>query len=632
MPPPEPGYLAPPAVGPQAYAKGSPDPAGAPPFATRDPSLLRYGWVPGVVHHGLGRMGRSYSLARVGFYQGKQGVEVVTGGGFVHFFMPFDSFAYFNPHHPLTSLFRGIRGVPAEATVLWLDPLVHISPALRRELRGPRAAGSAFSPNGNWIIGPVRLGNRIFTGAVSVDEDGMILVSEHGTRCLPELIWPADFASENPDHPVFDLPEDTDVVPLTSPAGAVADRCGAMEPASAAMDPPEFVDGDAVIDGDNFSGTARWNVVDDRLGVEFYSEGCIPLRFWVSPQRFIADNPDHPLLRTRVPGWMSRFAPYEEPTVPAGAVAPAGARIVPAGVRPSNYGRAKLSLMQSRWNSDIGRYVREYGPRVWPGVPPQALLGYTANAVSPSECTPGSVSDFGIYNVPGKPYSCDNREDPTQGGGFWANNANSARVVGLLGRPAYQGPDWATQIEDQVVMGLIHYHQHADSLNAALPASIRATPGTQWQYALGGMGYVLGNSVAAYIASKADELARVPEARRFGKLVSIASQDPHMTPRNAYPMIRAWQRLETGAALAAATNGNTAWFEVPTDISKAQVEELLACKFVDRNLALSAEGRTPLDCNSAPSGWPVWAYILTALAGAGVIAGVGYGVYRLQRE
>lgn len=228
--------------------------------------------------------------------------------------------------------------------------------------------------------------------------------------------------------------------------------------------------------------------------------------------------------------------------------------------RPRAYGTDHIRTMLARWNGAPGAAVREYGPRIWPYTPGQALMGMSANSTGATEAlTLAGFWEVGLFNTPGGSPS-----QPAATGGSWASIARSQAFIDLVGREGVIGDGWQTAIVDQVVIGLLDYHRGIQIIASRIPADLRPTAGTQWEWACGVFGYVTSTGAIAAINEHANFLRGFDESRRFGALLAATAEAGFTSGKSgtAYPMVRAWQRLECGRALTEQTGGDLAWFEL----------------------------------------------------------------------
>jgi hypothetical protein len=243
--------------------------------------------------------------------------------------------------------------------------------------------------------------------------------------------------------------------------------------------------------------------------------------------------------------------------------------------RPSTYGAAKLPMLLGRWENAIGDAVRRYGPRAWEGVPTTALLAMSANVEGSRPWTDrisaAGFWEIGIYNTP----AGNDISRPPPSGGAWVRIANAQGTDGtgpsatsVLGRrPTTSTTEWDREsaIPDQVVIGVIDYRESATYVTSRIPSNLRPTRGTQWDWVCGVFGYVTSTGAVQAINQHAAELARFDESRRYSALLQLVAADFQRNGVNsakAYPLVRAWQRLECGRELAIATREPKGWYSL----------------------------------------------------------------------
>jgi len=271
---------------------------------------------------------------------------------------------------------------------------------------------------------------------------------------------------------------------------------------------------------------------------------------------------------------------------------------MPNNLAPSAYGQAKLGTLLNRWNSALGTAVRRMTPIVWPGVPAEAFIGFTAIAGGLTENTAESVNnpfaEIGAYQTeaglqPG-PYP---NPDPNAPYNNWGKLANDPRVVQLLGRAASMVPDaWKQLPDDQAAVGLVNLRRYTDQLAAQIPASIRPTRyDTQWAVAMAFTAFSAGIGGARGLFTRyATQLTTVPEVDRWSRLLWLLARDIQngFHPSGgagrhgnvAYDALRTMQKFEAGRQLAVRTGGDAKWFDLGMGQWKdAQESVILAAAF-----------------------------------------------------
>lgn len=234
--------------------------------------------------------------------------------------------------------------------------------------------------------------------------------------------------------------------------------------------------------------------------------------------------------------------PGAAPSGPANAGVPANVR-VPANA-PSRYAAEKRQQLLNRWNfvqprfGSLGDALTVYAPRLFPGIPPVAFLGFTAIATSRSERT--TANELGFFQTPQRTWE---RLQPT--------------AEGLIGR-SIVFREWADDIEAQTVIGLLDLKEHLESL---IRTGWHATDGTQWQCELTFAGFSAGTGgVHSAWSAYRSALEILPESERFTTLGERIAADwsasgAALTPANAHPnpahtWTRTAQKLSCGRVCA----------------------------------------------------------------------------------
>lgn len=131
---------------------------------------------------------------------------------------------------------------------------------------------------------------------------------------------------------------------------------------------------------------------------------------------------------------------------------------------PAEYARKRArERLAPWWRGEAGDALRVYGPRIWPGVPPVVLLGWSVTSTGPRESGP----------------------EPDHVRGLWG--VERSRLDGLaklarpyLGREVRIGTEerrYLDDVEAQVVCGLLTYRKHLDGLLDDLDADVVAALG-----------------------------------------------------------------------------------------------------------------------------------------------------------
>lgn len=253
---------------------------------------------------------------------------------------------------------------------------------------------------------------------------------------------------------------------------------------------------------------------------------------------------------------------------------------------PADYGHAKLASMRGRWGGVAGEGVRSFAPRVWPRTPPVALLAMSANSSRATENTTDgdptqAFHEIGLWQTPaGLRAGPAPNPDPNATSNHWGKIAVNATTRALLGRPGVMRPEeWGTALLDQAAIGLQDYRGELSVARSMLPASLAGAEGSLWQYALSVAAYGSGAGGAANIARRyrAALEAAPSDAERFAALARAVAADPDASTATAHRVLRVWQRIETGRALARDLGDSSAgWFEAfPDRAEGARVARVL---------------------------------------------------------
>lgn len=232
---------------------------------------------------------------------------------------------------------------------------------------------------------------------------------------------------------------------------------------------------------------------------------------------------------------------------------------------PIAYAAAKLPTLRRRWDGPIGDAVRAHGPRLWPGVPPTALLGLTASSMGVDEIGPAPDFVRGVFGV-------ERSRIP----------ALAASAAAYLGRdvPAdaeRKGRGYMGDIEAQVVTGIMGYLRHLDGVRQSTRVPVSAlwvaddARCTSWSLRVAAAAYSSGDArPRAVLAALAAELAPLAPAERWPHQAARVAAWPEKTIggmavegkwRAAFMCLRAEQRLESGLALERAIGGGReAWW------------------------------------------------------------------------
>lgn len=244
-------------------------------------------------------------------------------------------------------------------------------------------------------------------------------------------------------------------------------------------------------------------------------------------------------------------------------------------VDPVQYARERVARLGRWWDGPFGAAVKIWGPAIWPGVPPTALLGLAASSEGAAQT--GAEPDYatGLYGV-----ERARLEDLAVA----ASNLLGRHVDARVARDAY-----LDDLEAQAVTGLLNYRNHHEALFAKIPAALWQTLSPcAWELRATVAAYSAGpGRVAPVLRELAPEIAAcLPEdrwsyaARRVADWPSerIAGVSVAGKWRVAHWHLRAEQRLMCGLALELRDGGRAAdWFEpwVDRPEHRATVDRLL---------------------------------------------------------
>lgn len=297
---------------------------------------------------------------------------------------------------------------------------------------------------------------------------------------------------------------------------------------------------------------------------------------------------------------------------------------------PSSYGRDTLSWIVSRANAVVGQKIQKYGATIWPGVPFEALVGFTSiapgssgqyadTALPPPEGVSNSFHEIGFFQTEAGPRDGPApNPDPHADYNRWGLLHGDPLVIAALGRPAVMDEGaWRDSIDDQVVVGLVNLRRYAEEVAAQLPTGLAPSNyATPYAVALGFTAFSAGASQAVRVFSRDERVGKVPDLYRWPAVVfsltsafSRGETIPGPAGRHgnpAYDLLRTWQKFAAGRALAGALGRSQSWFDSGfTD--EAQQEAAI--------LAAAQHGAPPSGPLSAPAvtSWsqPVVGVILT---------------------
>jgi len=236
--------------------------------------------------------------------------------------------------------------------------------------------------------------------------------------------------------------------------------------------------------------------------------------------------------------------------------------------------RARLLRMADQ---PLGQAFREFGPRMWPGVPWEAWLGFITSANLTDNTTTGAPNqafhEIGVGQVPAGPRSGPApNPDPRAPNNAWGALASSPEIVSVLGRPAVMGPDqWKTAPRDQAAMTIANLKRDYAAVKAALAPGVKPTvDASPWAVAMAYAAFSAGAGGAARAFNQfGPQLAGVPDSRKWGALLQALNDGirngtlqpgaPNH-PNPFYTAMRTWQKMESARQLAQGTHGDAGFF------------------------------------------------------------------------
>jgi N-acetylmuramoyl-L-alanine amidase len=273
---------------------------------------------------------------------------------------------------------------------------------------------------------------------------------------------------------------------------------------------------------------------------------------------------------------------------------------------PAQWAKGKRKEALRRFDEFGGEFERQC-KIVFPGVPPEAIMGFTLNG-GVKENTTGFITglederppkrerpplggiaaqkfhELGMFGVEGGP-----REGPAPSKGSpWAEAADSADVKSLLGRAGNTKPGGWLSIPDQIAIGLTNTRSHGRSVIKHKSFPVQARPATEkslWFVALSFMAWSAGDGRAAqHVSNFAKELAAVPEAQRWGAFIRLladagkkcklkAGPVKHASP--FYSAVRTLQKIEAGLLLATERGVDVSFFDDGLDTDRDDLHKTL---------------------------------------------------------
>lgn len=282
---------------------------------------------------------------------------------------------------------------------------------------------------------------------------------------------------------------------------------------------------------------------------------------------------------------------------------------------PTKWARDKRHKLQRYATDDNARWTRASRDVCLVGVPCAALDGCGANG-DDDENTTGWVSFSEreraeaiakgrkpLGGDPSKGYGNVNSTDLNELGRFgvegnrlpelvatgscpWVAGARSEAVRKILGRAGVEGRDWhgSEAIPDQIAIGVWNLRRHLDAIRKRIDPRLAWPEGdkpvTAWAYSLAMMSWSAGSGGASkHVNAYADELAALPEAKRWGAFMRLAARDDSDARKHRadeYSALRTEQKRRAGVLACTFTGEDAAWFDDGlTDAERDEVHAAL---------------------------------------------------------
>ena len=168
----------------------------------------------------------------------------------------------------------------------------------------------------------------------------------------------------------------------------------------------------------------------------------------------------------------------------------------------------------------------------------------------------------------------------------WVAGARSEAVRKILGRAGVEGRDWhgSEAIPDQIAIGVWNLRRHLDAIRKRIDPRLAWPEGdkpvTAWAYSLAMMSWSAGSGGASkHVNAYADELAALPEAKRWGAFMRLAARDDSDARKHRadeYSALRTEQKRRAGVLACTFTGEDAAWFDDGlTDAERDEVHAAL---------------------------------------------------------
>jgi hypothetical protein len=255
-------------------------------------------------------------------------------------------------------------------------------------------------------------------------------------------------------------------------------------------------------------------------------------------------------------------------------------------VTPTHYGQGHQDSLRFRSQPGPGKNqgalyaaLHRALPIGWPGVPPEAFLGFSQISMGATEDTvrPDNTQhwhEIGYFQTPAGPRDGPApNPDPAADMNLWGRLATTNYVRAMLPgrRAATMVPGaWMDAIADQVAVGLGDLHGGSLAVSRQLGAAGAQDPSSTWAVGLGFGAFERGPAgEAAAIAPWKDELAQVPEANRWSTWADLIDRDVRsgkVSWTAQLPYLATWRKFEGGRQLAHSLGTSDAydlWYDAP---------------------------------------------------------------------
>lgn len=166
----------------------------------------------------------------------------------------------------------------------------------------------------------------------------------------------------------------------------------------------------------------------------------------------------------------------------------------------------------------------------------------------------------------------------------WVAGARSDGVAKVLGRAGVEGRNWYGRdaVADQIVVGVWNLRRHLNAIRRRIDPRLAWPEGdkpvTAWAYSLAMMSWSAGSGGASkHVNAYADELAALPEAKRWGAFMRLAARDDSDARKHRadeYSALRTEQKRRAGVLACTFTGEDASWFD--DGLTEAERDEVHA--------------------------------------------------------